>query len=116
LPIVFIFIELFPHFNILIKAILIYYPRQTNYNFNQNKSPLKTMDLQINSVIEVLLSSDNERRIQAEKFIEQIPLTTFDQGIDAFVFSMTNENPQVPKPYKIDFNNGRTVDEKEIFG
>lgn len=48
------------------------------------------MDLQINSVIEVLLGSDNERRIQAEKFIEQIPITSFDQGIDAFVLSMTH--------------------------
>lgn len=64
------------------------------------------MDLQINSVIEVLLGSDNERRIQAEKFIDQIPLTSFDQGIDAFVLSMTHENPQVFNSYNIDFNNG----------
>ena len=53
------------------------------------------MDMQLNSVIEVLLGSDNERRIQAEQFIEQIPVTSFDQGIDAFVVSMAHQNPQV---------------------
>lgn len=64
------------------------------------------MELQIISVIEVLLGADNERRIQAEKFIDQIPLTSFDQGIDAFVLSMNNENAQVLLCDNIGFNNG----------
>ena len=51
--------------------------------------------MQINNVIEVLLGSDNERRAKAEKFIDQITETTFDQGIDAFILSMSHENPQV---------------------
>ena len=53
------------------------------------------MDMQINNVIEVLLGSDNERRAKAEKFIDQITETTFDQGIDDFILSMSHENPQV---------------------
>jgi len=63
-----------------------------------------------------LLGSDNERRIQAEKFIEQIPLTTFDQGIDAFVLSMSHENAQVNIEVTLGFNNGCSFAQEEVFG
>ena len=53
------------------------------------------MDLQLDNVIEVLLSPDNQRRAEAEKFIETIPVNHFEQGIDAFLMSMNHENPQV---------------------
>lgn len=74
------------------------------------------MDLQIISVIQALLGADNETRIQAEKFIDQIPLTHFDQGIDAFVISMSNENAQVWLCDNIGFNNGRSFAKEEILG
>lgn len=67
------------------------------------------MDMQINSVIEVLLSTDNERRIQAEKFIEQITVTSFDQGIDAFVLSMSHENQQVNSYLNLGLNHGSSL-------
>lgn len=52
--------------------------------------------MQLSSVIEILFGNDNERRTQAELFIEQIPLNSFEQGIDAFIASMGHQNPQVP--------------------
>lgn len=39
------------------------------------------MDFKLDNVIEVLFSSDNKRRTEAEHFVDQIPLQTFDQGI-----------------------------------
>jgi hypothetical protein len=54
------------------------------------------MSFQLDSVIEVLLSSDNQRRIEAEAYINEIPNTCFEQGIDAFLLSMNHENPNVP--------------------
>lgn len=53
------------------------------------------MDFQLDNVIEVLLSPDNQRRIEAEKFVDNIPLTHFDQGIEAFLLTMNHQNPQV---------------------
>lgn len=47
------------------------------------------------SVIEVLLSSDNNRRLEAERYVNEIPLTNFDQGIDGFLSCMHNENPHI---------------------
>lgn len=54
------------------------------------------MDFQLDNVIEVLLScTDNQRRMEAEKYVADIPMTNFDQGIDAFLLSMNHENAQV---------------------
>lgn len=53
------------------------------------------MDFKLDNVIEVLFSPDNQRRMQAEQFVDQIPLNNFDQGIDAFLMTMNHENIQV---------------------
>lgn len=53
------------------------------------------MEVQLDTVIEVLFCPDNQRRSEAERFIEKIPITHFEQGIDAFLMSMHHENPQV---------------------
>lgn len=53
------------------------------------------MDFQLDSVIEVLLSNDNLRRIEAEKYVDEIPLNNFEAGIDAFMNSMAHSNPNV---------------------
>lgn len=53
------------------------------------------MDFKLDTVIEVLFSPDNQRRAQAEQFVDQIPHSNFDQGIDAFLMTMNHENMQV---------------------
>ena len=53
------------------------------------------MDFKLDNVIEVLFSSDNLRRTEAEKFVDQIPINNFQQGIDAFLITMNHENNQV---------------------
>jgi hypothetical protein len=35
------------------------------------------MNFQLDSIIEVLLSNDNQRRIEAERFIDEIPTNSF---------------------------------------
>jgi hypothetical protein len=39
------------------------------------------MDFKLDNVIEVLFCPDNQRRQEAEKFVDQIPINNFDQGI-----------------------------------
>lgn len=53
------------------------------------------MDFKLDNVIEVLFCTDNQRRTEAEKFVDQIPVSNFDQGIDAFLMTMNHENTQV---------------------
>lgn len=53
------------------------------------------MDFKLDNVIEVLFSSDNKRRAEAEQYVDQIPLSHFDQGIEAFLMTMSHENTQV---------------------
>ena len=53
------------------------------------------MDFQLDTVIEVLFSTDNQRRAEAERFVDQIPVNSFDQGIDAFLITMNHQNSQV---------------------
>jgi len=48
------------------------------------------MNYQLDSVIEHLLSNDNHRRIEAEKMVNEIPITHFEQGLDAFLMSMAH--------------------------
>lgn len=53
------------------------------------------MDFKLDNVIEVLFSTDNKRRTEAEKYVDQIPINSFDQGIEAFLITMNHENTQV---------------------
>lgn len=53
------------------------------------------MDFKLDNVIQVLLSNDNQRRLEAERYVDQIPTNSFEQGIDAFLISMNHENPHV---------------------
>ena len=53
------------------------------------------MNFQLDSIIEVLLSTDNQRRIEAERFIDEVPVNAFEAGIDAFLLSMSHENSNV---------------------
>lgn len=53
------------------------------------------MDFKLDTVIEVLFSADNQRRAEAERFVDQIPVNNFDQGIDAFLMTMNHQNSQV---------------------
>lgn len=53
------------------------------------------MNFQLDSIIEVLLCNDNQRRIEAERFIDEVPTNAFDAGIDAFLLSMSHENSNV---------------------
>ena len=53
------------------------------------------MNYQLDSVIELLLSEDNARRIEAEKMVEDIPKSHFEECLDAFLMSMSHENNMV---------------------
>ena len=53
------------------------------------------MNFQLDSVLEILLGNDNLRRIEAEKYVDEIPINYFEPGIDAFLASMSHENAQV---------------------
>ena len=53
------------------------------------------MNFSLDSVIEVLLCSDNQRRMAAEQFINELPNKQFSEGIDAFLMSMNHQNEQV---------------------
>lgn len=53
------------------------------------------MDFKLDNVIEVLFNPDNQRRAEAEKFVDMIPVNSFDQGIEAFLMTMNHENTQV---------------------
>lgn len=53
------------------------------------------MNFQLDSVIETLFSSDNQRRSEAEKFVNSITETNFEEGIDAFISVMNNPNNDV---------------------
>lgn len=53
------------------------------------------MNLQLDSLIETLLSSDNQRRSEAEKLINSLPETNFEEGIDALIAAMNNSNNDV---------------------
>lgn len=55
----------------------------------------KQMNFQLDSVIETLFSSDNQRRSEAEKFVNSLPETNFDEGIDALINVMNNPNNDV---------------------
>ena len=53
------------------------------------------MDFKLDNVIEVLFCTDNQRRAEAERYVDMIPVNNFDQGIDAFLMTMNHENTQV---------------------
>ena len=53
------------------------------------------MNFQIESVIGALLGADNQRRVEAENIINQLPLTNFEQGIDTLLMGMNNQTPQI---------------------
>lgn len=53
------------------------------------------MNYQLNTVIEVLLSSDNQRRTEAENYIQDLTNNSFNEGVDAFLQCMSNENANV---------------------
>jgi hypothetical protein len=53
------------------------------------------MNLEINSALELLLSSDNQRRQEAENYISSIPTTHFFDGLEALLEGMNHENAQV---------------------
>ena len=53
------------------------------------------MNLQLDPLLETLLSSDNQRRTEAENFINSLPDTNFEEGIDALLASMNNPNNDV---------------------
>ena len=70
----------------------------SNYNVDRWKYKLylpRYMDFKLDNVIQVLFSPDNKRRAEAENFVDQIPLQSFDQGIEAFLITMNHENVQV---------------------
>ncbi len=46
------------------------------------------MNYQLNTVIEVLLSADNQRRTEAENYIQELTTTSFNEGVDAFLQTM----------------------------
>lgn len=48
------------------------------------------MNFQLETVLEALLGADNQRRNEAEQFIDQMPKTNFEQGIDALLMSMAH--------------------------
>lgn len=48
------------------------------------------MNYQLNTVIEVLLSSDNQRRAEAENYIQELTTNSFTDGVDAFLQSMSH--------------------------
>jgi hypothetical protein len=39
------------------------------------------MDFKLDNVIEVLLTPDNQRRAEAERFVDMIPVNSFEQGL-----------------------------------
>ncbi len=43
------------------------------------------MNYQLHSVIEVLLSTDNQRRAEAEKYIQDMTTNSFAEGVDALI-------------------------------
>ncbi len=53
------------------------------------------MNFQLDSVIEILLSPDNQRRTEAEQFIQDITAASPNEAIDSFLMTMNHENIQV---------------------
>ena len=54
------------------------------------------MDYQMDSVVEILLSPDNQRRTEAEQFIQEITNSNFVEAVDGFLHVMNHSNPNVP--------------------
>lgn len=48
------------------------------------------MNYQLHSVIEVLLSNDNLRRTEAEKYIQDLTTNSFNEGVDALIECMNH--------------------------
>lgn len=53
------------------------------------------MNHQLDSVIEILLSADNQRRSEAEQFLTEITNSNFNETVDGFLHVMNNSNPNV---------------------
>jgi hypothetical protein len=53
------------------------------------------MNFQLDSMIEILLSADNQRRTEAEKYLQDIITTSFEEAVDSFLAVMSHQNPNV---------------------
>jgi hypothetical protein len=53
------------------------------------------MNYQLDSVIEILLSADNQRRTEAEQFLQDITTSNFNEAVDGFLHVMGNANPNM---------------------
>lgn len=48
------------------------------------------MNFQLDSVIEILLSADNQRRTEAEKYLQEITTNSFEEAVDSFLGVMNH--------------------------
>lgn len=53
------------------------------------------MNNELETIIQVLLSSDNKRRQEAESLVNTLPQTNYEQFIDALLMSMDSQNEEV---------------------
>ena len=53
------------------------------------------MNFQLDSVIEILLSADNQRRSEAEKYLQEMTANSFEEAVESFLAVMNHENANV---------------------
>ena len=53
------------------------------------------MNFQLDNIIQILLSPDNQRRTEAEQFIHEITTNNFEEAVDGFLHVMNNQDPNV---------------------